>query len=105
LELAEERLKEAITPFLCTIFSAFHEQKELWQQALNVVSELDCLTSLAIVSGSQEGVMSRPKFIPYEGDNKDSAFLDLRGMRHPCVTLTNNSSFIPNDTFISTKDS
>lgn len=51
LETAEERLKDALTPFLCALFSKFHEHKDLWNQAMSMLTELDCLCSLAIVSG------------------------------------------------------
>ncbi len=51
LELAEEKLKEAFSPFLTTLFSKFHESKFIWDSVVNLVSELDCLASLAIVSG------------------------------------------------------
>jgi len=51
LENAEERLKEAMVPFLCAIFSRFHEMKDVWTRAINVLTEIDCLASLAIASG------------------------------------------------------
>ena len=51
LELAEEKLKDALTPFLCAIFQKFHEYKDIWNRALDVITELDCLCSLSIVSG------------------------------------------------------
>jgi len=51
LETQEEHLQDALSPFLCTLFSKFHEQKELWNACLSLLSELDCLSSLAIVSG------------------------------------------------------
>ena len=51
LEDAEETLKEAMVPFLCAIFSRFHEQKDVWTRAINVLTEVDCLASLAIASG------------------------------------------------------
>lgn len=67
LEHAEETLKDALTPFLCALFQRFHEHKELWNQAVSMLTELDCLASLAIVSGQQVGEMCRPNFIEYEG--------------------------------------
>jgi DNA mismatch repair ATPase MutS len=51
LEIAEERLKEAFTPFLTSLFSKFHESKFIWDAVIAVIAELDCLASLAIVSG------------------------------------------------------
>ena len=67
LEVAEEKLKDALTPFLCAIFQRFHEHKELWNRALDVVTELDCLCALSIVSSQSNDEMCRPKFIDYTG--------------------------------------
>jgi DNA mismatch repair ATPase MutS len=69
LETAEERLQDALSPFLCALFRRFHERKETWNAALNLLTELDCLCSLAIVSGQQVGVMSRPQYV--DGDILD----------------------------------
>ena len=87
LEAAEERLKDALTPFLCTLFNKFYQQKDTWNAVVNIITELDCLGSLAIVSGQQEGRMCKPKFVPYEGEYKHSSLLMLKEMRHPCVSL------------------
>lgn len=100
LEVAEERLQDALSPFLCTLFHRFHERKDLWNSALQLLTELDCLSSLSIVSGQQVGVMSRPRFLAYEGAYRDSSLLDLRQMRHPCVS----GVFVPNDTLVSSND-
>ena len=51
LENAEDRLKDAMSPFLTAIFKRFHEQKTIWCQILQVLTELDCLASLSIASG------------------------------------------------------
>ena len=51
LENTEEHLQDALSPFLCTLFGRFHAKKDTWNAALNLLTELDCLTSLAIVSG------------------------------------------------------
>ncbi len=42
--------------------------------------------------------MCRPKFIPYEKEYKDSSLLDIKQLRHPCVSLTH--TFVPNDTLL-----
>lgn len=98
LERAEEKLKDAMIPFLCAIFTQFHSKRDLWDQLLNILTELDCLISLSIVSHS-EG-MCRPEIVPYEGELKDRALFDIKGMVHPCVKLQPGKTFIPNDTFI-----
>ena len=54
LEIAEEALKDAMAPFLTAIFSKFHDKKSMWLQILAIVSELDCLAALSIVSGHSD---------------------------------------------------
>lgn len=104
LEVIEERLKDTLSPFLQAIFARFHNEKQVWDSTINLLTELDCLASLSIVSGQGDGSMCRPKFLPYEGDYKNSSILDIRQMRHPCVSLGSNKNFVPNDTFVSPND-
>ena len=51
LEDAEDRKEQAITPFICGIFIKFHGLHLVWSQLIRCLSELDCLASLAVVSG------------------------------------------------------
>lgn len=44
---------------------------------MNILTELDCLASLAIVSGQAENQMCRPKFIDPK-ENGDKPYLELR---------------------------
>ena len=50
LEEAEESLKNAISPFVCALFQRFYENRNMWGPAIQVLSELDCLSSLATAS-------------------------------------------------------
>jgi DNA mismatch repair protein MSH6 len=97
LERAEDLLKDAMVPFLCAIFSRFHEQKDTWTSLVSVLSELDCLISLAIASGCSDVTMTRPELIP-EVDG--TSIFDIKSMVHPCVRLSGGKNFIPNDTLI-----
>ena len=62
LTVAEDDLKDAMSPFLTAIFRSFHEKKKTWLQVLQVLTELDCLASLAIASGQSDHQMCRPTF-------------------------------------------
>jgi DNA mismatch repair protein MSH6 len=98
LEEAEEVLKQAIVPFICSLFSHFHSKSSIWGRALSCLAELDCLGALAQFSMKSDGVMVRPQFISNEA-NKFHSYLELRKMRHPGVCST-GVNFIPNDTVI-----
>ena len=65
---------------------------------MSVLSEVDCLISLAIASGCSDVPMTRPELIP-EVDG--ASIFDIKAMVHPCVRLSGGKNFIPNDTLIS----
>ena len=52
LEIAEDVLKDAMMPFLSAIFAQFHEKKETWTRIVGILTEIDCLISLAVTSGA-----------------------------------------------------
>lgn len=88
LEIAEDKLKDAMAPFLTAIFSKFHGKKSMWLQILAILGELDCLASLSIVSGHSDVHQCRPKFRrDVEGEENRAGYLELKKMVHPCVTL------------------
>jgi DNA mismatch repair protein MSH6 len=71
-------LREAFAPFITSLFQKFHESKFIWDAAVSIIAEIDCLASLAIVSSQFEGVMCRPDFIPSdEGDYINSSYLEI----------------------------
>jgi DNA mismatch repair protein MSH6 len=84
LEIAEEKLRDAMLPFLSIIFSKFHDLKAVWTNAVLIVGELDCLMNLAIVSSQTNLTMCRPKIL-----SQDDPVFDIKGMIHPCVKLDN----------------
>eukprot|EP00347_Sterkiella_histriomuscorum_P016833 403351679 len=111
LEELEEELKEAIIPFVYALFQRFYDNRSYWDQAVMVMAELDCLTSLAIASQHQ-APMCRPQFLKYEGRYRKKAYLELRQMRHPCIDLKQaqksekqQKKFVPNDTLINNSKS
>ena len=87
LDTAEIRMRASIMPFVCSLFSYFHSKKQIWQQVVSCLAEIDVLCALALVSAKSNGQMCRPKFIAKD-DNLNRTYLELRQMRHPCVTLT-----------------
>ena len=104
LEDAEEKLKDAMVPFLCAIFSRFHQQKDIWSRIISILTEIDCLSSLSIASSCSDIQMVRPILIPYEGEYKNKSLLDVKSMVHPCVKMqATKKMFVPNDTYISSK--
>ena len=69
LEEAEEKFKDALIPFLRSMFTKFYESKEIFTRAVQCAAELDCLCALSIVSSNTDhGPMARPVIIE---DNDD----------------------------------
>ena len=111
LEDAEDKFKDALIPFLRTMFGKFYASKEIFTKALQCTAELDCLCALAVISSNTEyGPMTRPVILE---DNGDEAYIELRGVRHPCVQeqmaksslFSGNApkKFIPNDVVMGRK--
>lgn len=72
---------------------------DVWRRAVGILAELDCLMSLAKVSGPY-GVLGdtkcRPQFVCSPPTAKGR--FRVRSLRHPCLEhLDNLTAFIPND--------
>jgi len=46
-EAAEDALKEAMGPFIQSMFARFHMKRRVWEQLIECVAELDCLMAFA----------------------------------------------------------
>lgn len=84
------------------LFIQFFKKREIFEALIRQLTEIDCLLSLAVASSKINGPMVRPTLLEYEGQYKDKAYFEVRGMRHPCVSLGKN--FIANDTLIDTRN-
>ncbi len=72
-------------------FQRFDVDYEVWLQAIRVISQLDCLISLAKTSSSLGEPSCRPTFV-----DDERSVLEFDELRHPCM-LNTVSDFIPND--------
>ena len=71
-----------------------------WDAAVQCLSVLDVLISLATYSCSADGVMCRPEF-----HLSEQPFLDIKNGRHPCIVRTySGDDFIPNDVTVGMKE-
>ncbi len=81
------------------MFARFYTFRNVWNQAVAVMAELDVLCSMAIVS-KEEG-MCRPKV----HEKCDKPFIDIKDMKHPCLRNQlmkkgNKGELIPNDVYM-----
>ena len=95
LEELEEELRGLTGKLNSEIFKVFYNQREVITNFISVVSEIDCLTSLAFVSIIDRDKFSRPTFITLE-DNNNMPYLELIDCVHPCL-LDRTAYFVPNN--------
>lgn len=98
LEELEEELRVLTGKLNSEIFKIFYNQRDVITSFINVVSEIDCLTSLAFVSIIDRDKFSRPKFISLE-ENNNQPYLELKDCVHPCL-LDRTPYFVPNDVIL-----
>lgn len=94
LKEATENRNQAIKTFKNRLFAEFDADRGVWLRAVRVLSELDCLISLAKSSVALGEPRCRPEIV--EGE---SAFVDFKELRHPalCASERLKGDFIPND--------
>lgn len=71
LEVAEENLRNAISPFLLKLFKKFYKKQYLWSEFVACIAEIDCLMSLAEVSKT-ENDMVKPIIIQKKSEDQKS---------------------------------
>ncbi|GAB1317668.1 DNA mismatch repair protein msh6 [Madurella fahalii] len=91
LQEAEETHSQIVKDVASRFFQRFDIDYEVWLQAIRIISQLDCLISLA-KSSSALGVPScRPQFV-----DDERSVVQFKELRHPCMINT-VTDFIPND--------
>lgn len=91
LQEAEETHSQIVKDVASSFFRRFDTDNETWLQAIKVVSQLDCLISLAKASLAIGYPSCRPVFV-----DEERTVVELEELRHPCM-LNSVSDFIPND--------
>ncbi|CAB0010867.1 unnamed protein product [Nesidiocoris tenuis] len=91
---AEDQKLNILADLRKRIFTRFIEKYENWYSAIECMSTLDVLMSLAMYSLSIDGDTCIPVF--RDVSSVEQPFVNLVNGKFPCVT--NDQSFIPNDT-------
>jgi DNA mismatch repair protein MSH6 len=93
LKEERERRVTAVKSFRSTLYTEFDADRAVWLRAVRVLSELDCLFSLAKASIALGEPSCRPEFA-----DGDSAWVDFEKLRHPTLSLkATEKTFVPND--------
>jgi DNA mismatch repair protein MSH6 len=91
LQEAQETHGQIVKQVAGRFFARFDEEYNIWNAAIKVIAQLDCLISLAAATAALGEPSCRPTFI-----DQDRSVVEFEELRHPCV-LTNVTDFIPND--------
>ncbi|KAF7553926.1 hypothetical protein G7Z17_g3292 [Cylindrodendrum hubeiense] len=91
LQEAEETHSQLVRDVASRFFKKFDVDHDTWLQAIKIVSQLDCLVSLAKASASLGHPSCRPQFV-----DQERSIIDFEELRHPCM-MNNVDDFIPND--------
>ncbi|KAG9233635.1 muts domain V-domain-containing protein [Amylocarpus encephaloides] len=91
LQEAQETHGQIVKQVAGRFYARFDESYDTWLQAIKVISQLDCLISLAAASSALGEPSCRPQFVEAE-----RSVVEFEELRHPCM-LPNVTDFIPND--------
>ncbi|KAK8075867.1 DNA mismatch repair protein msh6 [Apiospora hydei] len=91
LQEAEETHSQLLKEVATRLFQKFDVDNDTWLQAIRIVSQLDCLVSLAKSSASLGEPSCRPTFV-----DEERSVVEFEELRHPCM-LNTVDDFIPND--------
>ncbi|KYK54398.1 DNA mismatch repair protein msh6 [Drechmeria coniospora] len=91
LQEAEETHSQLVREVSLRFFKKFDVDYSTWLRAIAIVSQLDCLVSLARTSSSLGQPSCRPMFV-----DEERSVVELEGLRHPCM-MNSVDDFIPND--------
>ncbi len=91
LQEAQETHSQIVKEVSRRFYGRFDEHYATWLSAVRVVSQLDCLISLAKASSSLGEPSCRPIFV-----DEERSVLEFEELRHPCL-ISSVDDFIPND--------
>uniref|UniRef100_T1IQG1 DNA mismatch repair protein n=1 Tax=Strigamia maritima TaxID=126957 RepID=T1IQG1_STRMM len=95
LTAAEDQRNVALEDIMRRIFETFDKDYKKWELAVQCLSVLDVLLSLA--EYSRAGQFIRPELVT----PSNYPFLEIRNGYHPCISkIFTTDDFIPNDTLI-----
>ena len=91
LQEAQETHGQIVKEVAGRFFARFDNDYTTWLAAVRIISQLDCLISLAKASAALGEPSCRPVFV-----DDERSVLEFEELRHPCM-LPNVTDFIPND--------
>jgi DNA mismatch repair protein MSH6 len=91
LQEAEETHSQIVKEVASRFFKRFDVDYEVWLRAIRIISQLDCLISLAKASSALGEPSCRPIFV-----DDERSVVEFEELRHPCM-VNAVADFIPND--------
>jgi DNA mismatch repair protein MSH6 len=96
-DLLEQEKKDLLYPFMAKLFSAANAEKPILTSLIDRIGTIDCLLSLAKVSGSKN--WCRPVFSQESSSDDFKMTISLEQSRHPIqeYLMQLEREFVPND--------
>ena len=94
LQEAQELHSQIVKEVAGRFYARFDEHYATWLAAVRIISQLDCLISLAKASSALGQPSCRPVFV-----DDERSVLEFEELRHPCL-LSSVGDFIPNDVML-----
>ncbi|KAI9930999.1 hypothetical protein ASPWEDRAFT_34472 [Aspergillus wentii DTO 134E9] len=91
LQESQETHSQIVKEVAGRFYARFDEHYATWLTAVRIISQLDCLISIAKASSSLGQPSCRPVFV-----DDERSVLEFEELRHPCL-LSAVEDFIPND--------
>eukprot|EP00347_Sterkiella_histriomuscorum_P006721 403351687 len=84
--------RHKLVPLLQDMFQRFYQFRNVWNNAVHCMAELDALCALAMIS-NEKGMVR-----PIVHSQIEKPFIQIEGMRHPCIILQQKGKeFVAND--------
>lgn len=96
---AKETLTATQESAQAILYKRFSNNSLCWRAAVDSISSLDCLCSLALFSKS----IPEPRCIPQIVDNNEATIFITENLRHPIVACFSPDQFVSNDVRLSSE--
>ncbi|CAD8045359.1 unnamed protein product [Paramecium sonneborni] len=95
LKVVEDELSQKLIPFINDYFTKFYSYRKEFLQLISLLSEADCLISLALVSKLHK-FNTFPQILEQSPDEDDDQEFILEEAYHPCLLQNRDINWVPN---------
>jgi DNA mismatch repair protein MSH6 len=98
----ESTLLEKEALLLSGLMVSFNKHTEEWQTVVEILAQMDVLSSFAAAARTSLNAVCRPVFIQNKEQGYGGSVLAIKGLWHPFGTRDNGGVIVPNDVELGT---